>query len=131
LNFNRSLPPNKQSQALPTISANNIGSITRVHNDPKKGPQFLSKFNAIGLIDDSTNNSRESHFCKISQQGQVRTVSTQSARKKIELLRKHQSSIIGASSNAGTNFDENALDNVFTTSAKGAEVYSLSMFSRA
>ncbi|TNV83407.1 hypothetical protein FGO68_gene17165 [Halteria grandinella] len=131
LNFNRSLPPNKQSQALPTISASNIGSITRVHNDPKKGPQFLSKFNAIGLIDDASNNSRESHFCKVSQQAQVRTVSTQSARKKIELIRKHQSSIIGTSTNGGANFDENNLDNVFTTSAKGSEVYSLSMFSRA
>jgi len=61
----------------------------------------------------------------------VRTVSTQSARKKIELIRKHQSSIIGTSTNGGANFDENNLDNVFTTSAKASEVYSLSMFSRA
>lgn len=87
----------------------------------------MSKFNPIGMVEDFTSN-RESHYCKVSQQGKVRTVSTQSARKKIDLLRKYQGSLIGTT---GKNFDENNLDNVFTTSAKANEIYSLSLFSRA
>jgi hypothetical protein len=44
--FNKSLPPSKQSQALPVISTNNVGSITRVNKDPKKGTvDFVTKFN--------------------------------------------------------------------------------------
>jgi hypothetical protein len=66
-NHNKSLPPNKQNQALPLITANNVGSISRVIKDPKKGTvEFMTKFNAIGLIDDFTNN-RDSHACKLSQ----------------------------------------------------------------
>jgi len=78
------------------------------------------------LVDDFTHN-RESHCCKVSQLGKVRTVSEASARNKIAQLRKTQASVI----NSGSKQDEQNLDNVFTTSAKANEVYSMSMFSRA
>lgn len=43
--FNKSLPPNKQSMALPVLTANNVGSISRVNTDPKKGTiDFVTKF---------------------------------------------------------------------------------------
>ena len=53
LQHNKSLPPNKKNQALPLISANNVGFITRTHTDAKKGNiDFVKKFNPIGLIED-------------------------------------------------------------------------------
>ena len=52
----------------------------------------------------------------------------QSARKKIELLRKNQGVVINSNN---PQVDEQNLDNVFTTSAKISDIYSLSMFSRA
>jgi len=90
------LPPSKQKNALPMISANNVGSITRTVTDKKKGNvDFVKKFTSIGLVDDFQNN-KESHNCKMSEQGRIRTLSVQSARKKIELLRKHSGAIINA-----------------------------------
>ena len=77
-------------------------------------------------MDDFTHN-RESHCCKVSQLGKVRTVSEASARNKIAQLRKTQASII----NSGGKQDEQNLDNVFTTAAKANEIYSMSMFSKA
>jgi hypothetical protein len=48
------------------ISAHNVGSITRVCKDEKKGKvDFVSKFNAIGLVDDFIRN-KDSNSCKIS-----------------------------------------------------------------
>ncbi len=95
------------------ISANNVGSITRTATDKKKGNvDFVKKFTPIGIVDDFQNN-KESHNCKLSEQGRIRTLSVQSARKKIELLRKHNGGLI----NASTTADENNLDNVFTTSS--------------
>ena len=95
----------------------------------KKGTiELVSKFNPIGLVEDFTHNN-DSHGCKVSMSGKVRTVSVQSARKKIDLLRKFQGNLI----NSGNPVDENNLDNVFTTTAaaKLNDIYSLSMFSRA
>ena len=86
--FNRSLPPSKAKNALPMISANNIGSISRVEKNKKGQAEIVKKFGPIGMIDDFLNN-KDSNSCKVSDLGKVRTVSTQSARKKIELLRRH------------------------------------------
>lgn len=109
------------------IAANNVGSITRTVTDKKKGNvDFVKKFSAIGIIDDFQNN-KDSHNCKLSDQGRIRTLSVQSARKKIELLRQHSGSLINASSTA----DENNLDNVFTTSSNANQVYSLSLYNRS
>lgn len=70
------------------ISTHNVGSISRVCKDEKKGTvDFVCKFNAIGLVDDFMRN-KDSKSCKISQQGKVRTISEQSARKKIDFLRR-------------------------------------------
>ena len=59
------LPTNKKSQALPILTAHNIGSITREVKDKKKGVELVSKFHAIGLIDDFIH-SKESNSCKLS-----------------------------------------------------------------
>lgn len=127
---NKSLPPSKRAKALaalPVINAHNVGAISRVCKDEKKGTvEFVSKYHPIGLIDDFMRN-KESNSCKVSQHGKVRTVSEQSARKKIDFLRRQQGALI----NTNTHFDEQNLDNVFTTAAKLNDVISMSMFSRA
>jgi hypothetical protein len=86
--FNKSLPPSKQKNALPMISSNNIGSISRIEKNKKGQVEIVRKFGPIGMVDDFQNN-KESNSCKISDIGKLRTLSTQSARKKIELLRRH------------------------------------------
>ena len=65
MTHNKGLPKNKQNQALPNITTNNVGSITRVVKDKKGQPELVSKFNAIGIIEDYVND-RESHGCKLS-----------------------------------------------------------------
>jgi hypothetical protein len=49
------------------ISCNNVGSISRIKKDEKKGTQEIVKtYGAIGLIEDFAND-KESHVCKLSQ----------------------------------------------------------------
>ncbi len=62
--------------------------------------------------------------------GKVRNINIQSAKNRISTIRKHSGALINASSTQAAN-DEHNLDNVFVSSSKGAETYSLSLYNKA
>ena len=59
--------------------------------------------------------------------GKVRSLNIQSAKQRIDSVRKLSGSLIQASSST----EEGTLDNVFVSSSKGADAYTLSIYNRA
>ena len=59
-------------------------------------------------------------------QGKVRTLSVQSAKKRVDDVRKYTGGLI----NANAKTDEANLDNIFVSSSKGNEAYTLSVYNR-
>eukprot|EP00347_Sterkiella_histriomuscorum_P017546 403348926 len=128
--FNKSLPKNKQNQSLPLIQSTNIGVINHIKKDIKKETtELMTRYHQIGVIDDYLDPSTKATTnSKFSMDAKTRNMSVESAKKRIETLRRYKGAIIQA-----TNIvqEENNLDNVFLTSTKGADVYSLSLYNNA
>lgn len=121
------MPKSKQKQSLPLIASNNIGVSQRILKDlKKKKTELITKYHPIGQIDDYTDNN-EDNGSKFSMLGKVRSLNIQSAKMRVEGVRKLQGSLINASSSA----EESNLDNVFVSSSKGADAYTLSIYNRA
>ncbi|CDW84410.1 UNKNOWN [Stylonychia lemnae] len=125
--YNKSLPKRKKNQSLPLIQAHNIGTKSIIKKDHKKQTvEEIIKYNAIGEIDDQLD-SKEAQGSKFQMLGKVRNMKIQSAKQRIETLRKYKGDLI----NAVPNFTEDSLDNVFVSSNKGSDAYSLSVYNRA
>jgi hypothetical protein len=86
----------------------------------------VTTFKPIGFADDGL--EAGDGGSKFSFGGKIRALKVQSAKQRIDRVRKHQGSLINA---AIPNFDEANLDNVFVSSSKGADAYSLSVYNRA
>ena len=99
-----------------------------VRKDFKKNKiDLITKFTPIGVVDDFLD-PKEDQNSKFSMLGKVRNMSVNSARDKVDKLRKHKGNLISASNN---HMDEEHLDNVFINSSKGHETYTLSVYNRA
>ena len=59
-------------------------------------------------------------------QGKIRTISVQSAKKRVDDVRKYQGPLI----NANGGVDEQNIDNIFVSSSKGSDAYTLSVYNR-
>jgi len=77
------------------IHATNIGVISRFKRDLKKDTvDLVSSFAPIGMIEDYSDPTESKS--KFSMQAKTRNVSIESARKRIETLRKYKGAIINA-----------------------------------
>jgi len=125
--FNNTLPPKKRpTSSLPMIQACNIGAKDLVKKDHKKKKvDIVTKYNPIGFVEDHID-PKEDEGSKFSMLGKVRSLTIQSAKQRIHTIRKHSGQLINAPPH-----DEQLLDNVFVSSSKGAEAYSLSLYNRA
>jgi hypothetical protein len=122
------LPKRKQNSALPLIQATNISTQQLIKKDHKKQKtELITKYHPIGFIDDKLD-PKEDQSSKFSFQGKIRSLKIQSAKQRIQTVRKYQGNLINANAN---NIDEANLDNVFVSSSKGADAYSLSVYNRA
>eukprot|EP00347_Sterkiella_histriomuscorum_P008883 403343381 len=126
--YNKALPKRKQNQSLPLIQAHNIGTKSIIKKDHKKQTvEEIIKYTPIGLVDDQLD-PNENQGSKFGMGGKIRHLKIQSAKQRIETLRKYKGELI----NARTPFtDEQNLDNVFVSSSKGSDAYSLSVYNRA
>jgi hypothetical protein len=93
-NYNKALPKRKQNQAIPMIQSTNIGVLNTLKKDQKKGTtEIMTKFTPIGMVDDFQD-ANECDKSKFSLQGKARHLSVQSARQKIQNLRKLSGNLI-------------------------------------
>ena len=74
---------------MPLIKSSSVNATYHIVRDPKKGTQdFEAKFVPIGLVENILN-TRESKANRFSMNGRIRAVNVQSARKRIEHLRRN------------------------------------------
>ena len=72
--------------AFPMITANNISTTNTIKKDlKKKTVELITRYNQVGIIEDEVEDSEE----KYSLYNKVRTVSRESSRKKIQIIRQH------------------------------------------
>ena len=98
--FNKALPKKKKNLAQPMFSATNIGHQNSIKRDiKKKTVELLTRYNPIGFVDDHYKPEKgvdPDSIEKFSMGTKVRSLSRESSRKRIEELRKHSGSLIGA-----------------------------------
>ena len=97
----------------------------------KKVPtlEVVTKFTPVGIVDNFVGETEE-NGSKYSQMGKVRTVSSNSARNRIEQLRRLQGPLIRAEKASKSSLDEeeHVIDNAFVNKAS---TYTLSVYNGA
>lgn len=78
------------------------------------------------MVDDFLD-PKENNNSKFSMLGKARHLSVQSAKHKIDNIRRHKGQLINASH---AQHDDH-MDNIFINSSKGGEAYTLSVYNRA
>jgi len=95
--FNKALPKKKQNLAFPMITSTNIGYTNVIKRDhKKKTAELIYKYNPVGLVEDHFQTGDDLNDSKFSLDSKVRAVSQQQSRKRIQMIRQHSGSIIGA-----------------------------------